>query len=330
MRVTLVLFALLGMVTLGLVSFIGQYEQTGPELLANDWVIPKRDRDFVQYEGGICSLSSRDGKKMGKVTIYQKGLIPGGSHFVKLEADLLSRKLVTGKKSWNKGLFFLIQYDALGKSLKTERVAAMMEGSRDWQRYQKVFQVSPGAVSFKVYGQLSRCTGSMQMKNVSLTPVAKGSVYPWIKAVILGTWGLFFLSVIGPYKIEGNLWGRLFFLMCYGGILFATTIPDDLRDLLMESLGLRGDMIDMAFIQTTGLKVDEIGHLLAFALFGASLVFFVPKASFAVCIVNVFLLAGGTELVQVLIDSRTGKLFDFYIDFSGGMAGIILAKYSRV
>ncbi len=324
MRITFLLFVLLGMATLGLVHFVGQYEQTGPELLANDWVIPKRDRAFVQYEGGLFSLSSRDGKQT--VNIYQKGLIPGVAHFVNLEADLMCRELVAGENSSSSGLFFLVQYDALGKSLTTERVVTMMEGSRDWQRYQKVFQVSSGAVSFKVYGQLNRCTGSMQMKNVSLSPVAKGSVYPWIKAVILGAWGLFFISVLGSYKIEGDFWGKLFFLMCYGGILFATTIPDELRDRLMESFGLRGDTIDMVFIQATGLRVDEIGHLLAFALFGASLVFFVPQSSFVVCIVNVFLLAGGTELVQVLIDSRTAKLFDFYIDFSGGMAGILLAQ----
>ena len=323
MRVTLLLFALLGMVTLGLVRFVGQYEQVGPELLGNGWVISKRDTPFVKSGDGLFSLSSRDVKKT--VNIYQKGVLPGVSPFVRLEADLMCREVVPGEKSGDKGLFFLVQYDALAKALKTERVVTMLEGTRDWRRYQKVFQVSPEAVSFKVYGQLSRCTGSLEMKNVSLTSMVKGSFYPWIKGMILGAWGLFFISVLSSYKIEGNLGGKLFFLACYSGILFATTIPDDLRNRLMESIGLRGNMIDMTFIQVTGLKVDEIGHLIGFALFGASLVLFLSRASWFVCGANVFLLAGGTELVQVLIESRTAKLFDFYIDFSGGMAGILLA-----
>jgi len=35
------------------------------------------------------------------------------------------------------------------------------------------------------------------------------------------------------------------------------------------------------------------------------------------------MLAGGTELVQILIDSRSANVFDSYIDFSGGLVGIL-------
>jgi hypothetical protein len=155
-------------------------------------------------------------------------------------------------------------------------------------------------------------------------------VYPWIKTMILGAWGLFFISLFRSYRIEGKFWGKFFFVMCYGGILLATTIPDDLRESLLNYIGIRGDMLDLTFIQVSGLKPDEIGHLLAFALFGAGLVLFVPELSLFAVGMNVFMLAGGTELVQVLIDSRSPKVFDFCIDSLGGIMGILLAWLFRM
>jgi len=44
----------------------------------------------------------------------------------------------------------------------------------------------------------------------------------------------------------------------------------------------------------------------------------------------VLMVAGGTEMVQLLLDGRTGKLFDFYINSSGGLAGILFMAVSRV
>ena len=190
MRVTILLFALLAMVTLLSVRYVVRYEQAGPELLRNDWVIPKQDTALVKNEGGIASLSCLDRQK--KVGIYQKAERPGSVDFVRLEADMMSREIIPGEKSWNKGLFFLVQYDASGKGLKTDRMVAMIEGTREWIGYQKVFQISPETVNFRVYAQLSRCTGSMQIKNIRLYPVAESSVYPWIKNMIFGTWALFF------------------------------------------------------------------------------------------------------------------------------------------
>jgi len=321
MRVTVLLFALLATVTLLSVRYVVRYEEAGPEILRNGWVIPKQDKALVKNEGGIFSLSSQDRQK--KVGIYQKAERPGSGDFVRLEADMMSREIIPGEKSWNQGLFFLVQYDASGKGLKTDRMVTMIKGTREWVGYQKVFQISPETATFRVYAQLSRCTGSMQIKNIRLYPVTESSVYPWIKNMILGTWALFFLSMLRSYRIEGNFWGQIFLILCYGGILFATTIPDELRDRLMESIGLKGNMMDMIFLEAMGLKIDKIGHFLVFALFGASLVLFVPGMSFFAIGVHICMLAGGTELVQILIDSRSANVFDFYLDFFGGLAGIL-------
>jgi len=42
--------------------------------------------------------------------------------------------------------------------------------------------------------------------------------------------------------------------------------------------------------------------------------------------INILLLAGGTEIAQFFIDGRSPLFWDFIIDATGGLSGILLAK----
>jgi len=231
-----------------------------------------------------------------------------------------------GKNGKDKALLFLVQYNASGKALKTDRIVTIIDGAKGWKHYKKVFKLSPEAAELKIFAQLIRSTGTLQLKKVCLYPVIETSFYPWIKKMVLGTWGLFFVSLLASFKIKGNFWVQVFFVTIYGGILFATSIPDDMRNRLLESLAFHVRLMDMSFIEGTGLGPDEMGHLLAFTLYGIVLSFLMPKAAPFVIGMNVLMLAVGTEAVQIFIESRTPNLIDVGIDLVGGITGAFLVK----
>ncbi len=322
MRYKILIFLILGGVTIGdaLIGF--EYQQSGSDLLKTEWQVSAKNDAFVEQGSTTLILNSLDSKK--KISTYQSIERPKDALSVRLSADMACKGVVPGKSSGNKALFFLVQYDSAGKSLKTDRIVAMIDGTRAWASYKKVFQISPEAVKMRVYAQLSRCLGELKLKNIHLYPMTTRAWYQWVKALMLIAWGLFFCWLSVSYIRRGDPMVRIPLVICFGIILAGTTMPDEVGSWVLQYLGLELSKIESGWGAVSWLALDEFIHLVGFTLFGVILAFLTPGIPVWITCACLLMLAGGTELVQVFVESRTSRVFDIYLNSFGGTAGLIL------
>lgn len=76
--------------------------------------------------------------------------------------------------------------------------------------------------------------------------------------------------------------------------------------------------------QTLFQKVLKIGHFFIFFGFGTFISILAGKEFWACAVVDVLMVAGGTQAAQIFIDGRTPLYSDFIVDTAGGMVGICI------
>ena len=74
------------------------------------------------------------------------------------------------------------------------------------------------------------------------------------------------------------------------------------------------------------LDPAKIAHFFFFFLFGLIFSFLQKDESDSIVIINIFLLAGSTEIMQLFIKGRSFLLWDVIIDLNGALYGFILSK----
>jgi len=314
-------FIFLGIITIGSVFLIDPYEQSGLEMLENEsWLISKPKKGVALVDGDGLYLSSSDAGK--GTSIRQTVKSRGGFFQVRLSADIRSRDVVPGEKSWNKARLLLVQYDGKSARYNVPHMVAGLEGTHDWEHYRGEFHIQPWATEFKVVAQLSRCTGSMEMKNIRLFPVVLSPVYIWAKRIIIGSWGMFFTFLLGSCMVKGRYGVQGIMVISFAAILFGTMIPEELKTAVYGWVMDQIQVLQMLSGDEGEWIIGKAGHFCFFAVFGLGML--MSGKSLASVGANILMLAVGTELVQFFIEGRTPLVTDFFIDFSGGMAGLVL------
>ncbi|MCP3945130.1 MAG: hypothetical protein GY710_27130 [Desulfobacteraceae bacterium] len=286
------------------------------------WQLDKSENGISKIDGNVLYLFSSDTKK----SINMRHPVQSRDRLVLLSGDIRNRNIIAGKKPWNKARLILIQYEGQTIRYNLPHIAASMEGSHDWKHYQKAFKIMPWTTKFQVVAQLSHCTGSMQIKNIRLYPVVLSQVYMGTQKIIIGSWGIFFVFLLGSCLVKGKYGVQAILIISFTAILFGTMIPGDLK------IKLYGWLIDKVWIVDTlsnlekKIIIGQIGHFCFFSVLGLALGGLMPEISMTHIGINILILAWGTELVQFFIDGRTPMLVDFLIDLSGGIAGLITVK----
>jgi len=125
---------------------------------------------------------------------------------VQLSADIRSLDVVQGEKPWHRARLVLLQYEGKSARYTVPHVAAVLEGTHEWENHKAVFEIQPWATELTVAAQLVRCTGSLEVKNIRLYPVVESKVYTWAQRLIIGSWGVFFCLSSGVLSGERKIW----------------------------------------------------------------------------------------------------------------------------
>lgn len=212
-----------------------------------------------------------------------------------------------------------------------------IDGTRPWQHYHKDITITPETESLRIILQLSKATGFMQAKNISLRPLQKN---PWLQKLQIPAricFSVFLLYLIFPYlrNPKSILTGLLLCIIALM-IIAAISLPAKTKNTLTSSVKEGARQItttlstqkQQTLYTNFPIKVDstKIGHFILFIFLGLLLQATQPRKKSLCILIDIVLFAGTTELIQLYIDGRGALLTDAFIDCSGGFLGVAFLK----
>ena len=317
-KIKIILFVFLAAGTVLCHAFLERYEKSGPEMLTGTWQFTAPRSCKVQIKKTKLSLFSPALDK--SVNIHQDIHFFRRGATLKLSADMKYENIRPGQKPWNRARLLLVQYDGHKDRWDLSHLVASFTGTRGWESFHKFFTIGPETRKIKVTAQLSQCSGSFQLKNIRLYPVAQTQIFTWVKKIILSLWGFFAIFLLGScfYCGRKTMGLQAMLVIAFIAIIIGTTIPGDLRAQVLNEVKTQ--------IHILPWDLSKVGHFCFFTVFGLILCLLLNLEPAIVVMINILLLAGGTEIAQLYIDGRTPLFWDFVIDAAGGFSGIIIIK----
>ena len=327
----IIIFALLAAMTIFCHFFIDQYEKSNPEMLGDNWTMHGSENGRAEIEENGLFLFSSDQKQ--SVSIRQDIQSFEQGSILKLSADMKCENIRPGEKPWNLARLLLVQYNSQKNRLNFLHQVASLTGTREWKSYSQYFTIGPETKKIKIIAQLSKSTGFFRLKNLHLYPVTQTKIYPWFKIGILGAWGLFAVILLGSCFFYGNNKTvlRVMLGLAFIAIIIGTTMPNDMKIRVSGQIKnhINGvtDTFSDRFEPAIAWYISKAGHFCFFLLFGLALSMLLGRKSSIPVMIHIMLLAGTTELAQFYVDDRSPLVWDFVIDGSGGLIGILLVKF---
>jgi hypothetical protein len=320
------LFFLIAVVSLVGHNYIKQYEKCGDEILLNNWSLHSSTGSTAEIKENVLYLFSLDRNK--SVDIKQNILHVVSGSTLQLSADIKCENVMPGVDTYNRARLLLMQYDREGNGLNLPHQVASIFGTHEWDSYNNYFTISPDTKQIIVSAQLCKSTGAFWLKNIHLYPVIQTHAYTYFKITILVIWAIFFIILLGPcfINIKNNIVIRITLVLVFILIIIGVTIPSDMK---FQITDYANELINSLGVVSEGyftLDLSKIGHFFFFFLFGLVFSFLQKDESDTMVIINILLLAGSTEIMQLFIDGRSFLLWDIIIDLNGALYGFILSK----
>jgi hypothetical protein len=320
------LFLLLAVVSFVGHNYIEQYEKCGSDILSNNWSLESSKSSIAEIKGNVLHLFSLDNSKSVNIKQNISPVVRGAT--LELSADIKCENVRPGVESWSKARLILMQYDREGNGLNLSHHVASLSRTRKWQRYSNYFPVVPETERIQVAAQLAQCTGSLWIKNIHLYPVIQTDVYTYFKIIILVTWGVYFLFLLGPcfFNDKNNFVIRIMLLLVFILIIIGISIPAEMKTQISDFVNGLINSLGIVFGEDFTWDPPKVGHFFFFFLLGLVFSLLQKHESDTMVIINILLIAGASEIVQLFIDGRSFLLWDVMIDLNGALYGFILSK----
>lgn len=338
-----VLFLLLGAVSLGFGFGINRYIPVGGNLLpglqltegSNAWLYTKAQGAVVQDSTDSIRLHLSDPDTSVNLLFVINS--PQRFALLRLSGDLKTENVVAGEKSWERARLLLSSYDERHKTLPVPHKVAALEGTNSWRPYSKVFSVSPDADLLRARVQLLRATGTMWVRNLQLHEVTISPLYHYGRYLIFTLWSAFILWLLTPYWRSRRLVSRkglLPLLTLLAATLGGILMPGNLKirilawgnHWLKDTFNLSSPLSGSAATSATALlpwfDVTKAGHFFLFALLGAVFVMLRPDRRSKYIVRDLLMLAAASELLQLFVNGRSAQVTDWLIDTGGILLGM--------
>lgn len=330
--VLLLLFAL----TILIPNSIDQYEISGDEFLINNRFEQKFNNWHVAGDVTIVKkklqtvlqLKSDNNQKI--ISIKQTlGNIRKGQSVQFVSAMKIS-DVEQGNKAWKAARIIFVALDENGGSIyNVPHILIAKNGTSDWENISKVFVAISHAAEYYVEIQLVNVTGEMWVKDISLRPVEETQSYRNFQGIILFLWMgvLFWMLITYQHTIFASKWNFLIITMIVIA-LSGALVSADLKHSVMEVLKLVLPWVEEEE------SFFRVGHFLVYCMLSI-IVFWKTESARQVIFSSllIVLFAMATEILQFLVDGRTPRISDFYIDLSGIALGLfislILSPYNK-
>ena len=327
--IRIVCFVVLAVCTLCCHRFIDQYETIGADLLTNDWQIIGNGKQSVRVlDDGFC-LVSISAEKSVSIKQELKTFKPGSK--LKLSSFIRFDDVVQGAKSWNRARLLLLQNDGIKDRWDLCHSVASLKGSGDWGCYEAVFPIAAFAKKVTVVAQLSRCSGSFELKDIQLIPVKQTWAYTWAARCLLGAWGcfavIFLWNCLSAVRFQNGL--KIIAVGLFILILIGTCMPIEIKKDVSQTIVTYVNQAAHSMEAYLPRDYSKIGHFLLFSLLGITMAGLTGHFSFGAVFLNILMVASGTELAQFFIEGRSPLIKDFLLDACGGSIGVSLFYFRR-
>ncbi len=342
----LTVFLILSLLTILAYCTVDRHREVGEQLLANNyfvdglqgWQVSGAKSAIVEVISGLVKIKLQEPESLVQLSQKVDPRLLGDK--VVLRGSLKTVGVVGGVKAWQKGRIVLVQYVEGKPVYSSPHVLVALDGTRDWAEYSLVIPILSNATEIKVGIQLSKCTGELQVKELSLYRVLVNPLYRVIQWLIFGLWALFMICVFLP-GVVGSFEGRkssAFVVLVIVAIILGTTVPASLRneaksEVLNYAKISADKFVEYGGIGVAELKVPEwlsvditkVGHFLLFGLLGGILYFRQGGRRVSDIFADIGILACGSELMQLFVEGRSALVGDVVIDFAGAGCAVLLA-----
>ena len=287
--IRIVCFVVLAVCTLCCHRFIVQYETIGADLLTNDWQIIDNGKQSVRVlDDGFC-LVSISAEKSVSIKQELKAFKPGSK--LKLSSFIRFDDVVQGAKSWNRARLLLLQNDGIKDRWDLCHSVASLKGSGDWGCYEAVFPIAAFAKKVTVVAQLSRCSGSFELKDIQLIPVKQTWAYTWAAPMYFRRMGVFCSDFSLELPFGSSVPKRFKNYSC------GAVYPDSDRHMHAHRNKKKDvSQIIVTYVNQTAHPMEaylprdysKIGHFLLFSLLGITMAGLTGHFFFGVVFLNIF------------------------------------------
>lgn len=349
-----ILFISLCLGTLCGYYLVDRYNEVGGQLLVNNyfseglegWLVSGSTTAEVVAETGLLRIKTLEEKAS---VFLSQGLSPSlkGEEVV-LKGVIKSVDIQGGREGWEQGQVLLLQNVEDKPVYSVPHVLVTLAGTNDWTEYSLVTAILPEATEVRVYLQLQQCTGELQAKGLTLFRVQENPQYRMMAWLVFGAWALFLVgmyvpAVIGRY--EENIWSVLVVLVIIA-IVIGTTVPgvikNEVKDEIVRhakvytdetveyggrGIGVLTDTLKAARFQN--IDITKVAHFLLFGLLGGLLHVRRQRGSKWQTVVDIGILACGSELVQLYAKQRNALVSDVIIDIAGALCAILVLEGTK-
>ena len=294
--------------------------------------------DEIVASNNQLILRSRDAGT--SILVLQKIQTGLNGKKLRLRAILASKDVIAGEKSWHKARLLLVQYIDKKAQWTLKHTLAALEGTQDWQSYDKIFSPPPEYSEIHVIAQTNRCSGEFLIKDLTLYEVEETSLYILIKWPIKAAWILFIFVLWGSgLKRDGSTLLKIILALTVVGIVIGTNTPGQYKNELKESITQEVDTytapvkksakvaVDTTQDKFSRIDITKIGHFGLFSLLALLLVFKNPFRPARLILLELLMFACATELMQFYVDGRSPLVTDVLIDMGGSVIGVMTGRY---
>lgn len=336
-------FAALAVLTLLARQFVPTEVGRGDQLLpvldcrsSSGWIVHVAAGGSLDCSSGTVTMTNADPAHSSSLRFTLPDMTPGVRYLV--SATVRTDAVVPGPKAWNRARLVLAQYDAKGRWLPGSLQLFSLDGSHDWQHFRGTMQVQKRTGRAELSLRLSRVSGGLEAKDLSLFFAAPNPRYPWVRAFACLVWGLFLVWLALPrlWSAPGRI-QRLVLSAVLLTLLVGVALPGP------EKLQLLNQIEQVATEVTANAQLvpeaaaalhwpsdpGKVGHFVLFGLLALGMLRATGGRGPQALLLDITLFAAATEFLQTYVPGRAPSVEDWLLDTCGALAALALADLLR-
>jgi VanZ family protein len=308
-----------------------RFEVDGPELVTNGNFGQKLDSWVVSHGEVIWSsaettsslkLRNHDAAKIA--SLGQEIRAATGYDWLEVKARIAIEEVGYGDNPWNAARVILVAIAEGGTRIyDVPHVLYSGNGSEDWTEYKRRIFTTPQAVTYHLEIQLVNVEGEIAVETLSVRPIKTLTSYSLLLGCTAALWILLvtrFLSTSVYINGRTSSWSEVLFILAFLTAILGAMLPLDVK---YHALNSFRHMSSSSFDDES---VYQALHYLVYLALSFFLVLrWLGKLHGLVLLVIAVLVATLTELTQFMVDGRTPRIFDVWVNVSGVLTGFFLA-----
>lgn len=303
-----------------------------PQFLQEGLHWHQKNSSLISYEGLTVHI---DNSEEVSDEIKQQ-LSVDSPVYVRFSLEAGGTEIEPSDKYWAGGSATVFLYRNDGTVIRHNKILTLKQSS-PMQQYSGVFFLDKSVASVSVALRLLRAKGRFSVRNPELAILAEFPSYKKTRIALMSYWwgvGLALLFFLFRFLSVKR------FLLSFGlvtiaiiGVLVPGKLISDLNNRIFDLLPpiaangiekLQFVVVSVHESSNPSASISKFGHILVFTSIGMFIGQMFRKLGVAYGVLLIATFAGITETLQLFVPGRSTSLRDVYIDFCGGVIGLLI------